>query len=139
MEEKRHRPWHVVCRSSPAATLARQARACHVWKELDEFSIIKSQWHACSKHLARDLPYRWFDVQVPTHGGKGRWHRGYLFWSLALMCQATEGSEWKQFGAICLEPQLWPDGVRVSVCRPALSKNPPRNRASSGKGSSQPL
>lgn len=25
-----------------------------------------------------------------------------------------KGSEWKQFGAICLEPQLWPDGVHHS-------------------------
>lgn len=28
-----------------------------------------------------------------------------------------KGCEWKQFGAICLEPQLWPDGVHQSKFR----------------------
>ena len=62
--------------------------------------------------------------------------------SLALACHATKGSEWKQFGAICLEPQLWPDGARISVCGTrVLAENPPCNQCNraSSRGSSQPL
>lgn len=33
-----------------------------------------------------------------------------------------EGCEWKQFGAICLEPQLWPDGVNTSTNKHRPSK-----------------
>ncbi|CAE7756414.1 GALM [Symbiodinium pilosum] len=33
--------------------------------------------------------------------GPGTWWQG-------------KGAEWKQFGAVCLEPQLWPDGVHHS-------------------------
>ena len=61
--------------------------------------------------------------KVLAHGGMARpcsvmFLLEVVLWALQqflTLYRLLEGCEWKQFGAICLEPQLWPDGVTTST------------------------